>query len=192
MPDDVTDAPTPATEPAQSPPEAPDSPPPAQETDWKAEAERTLREARKWEERAKANANAAKELEQVRKASMSDQEKAVDTARAEARAEVLRTVGGRLVDAEVRVATAGRGIDVDALLDGLDRGRFMTDDGEPDSKAIAQWVDRIAPRQEPAPAGPARASFPDLGQGRRQGTPQPSVASGAALYAAKHGKSNTS
>lgn len=186
MPDESTDAPAPTTDASQSTPEAPpQAPSPAQDTDWKAEAEKTLREARKWEERAKANNNAAKELEQLRKASMSDQEKAVETARNEARTETLRTVGGRLVDAEVRVAAAGRNVDVDALLEGLDRARFLTDDGEPDSKAIAGWVDRVAPKSD---QGTQKPSYPDLGQGRRQATPQPSVASGAALYAAKHAK----
>lgn len=132
------------------------------ETDWKAEA-------RKWEDRAKAaatkataNAAAAKELEQVKQASMSDIEKAVAVARTEATTEALRTVGARLVDAEVRVAAAGRTVDVDALLEGLDRSRFVGDDGEPDRKAIAAWVDRIAPK--PAEGAPA---FPDLGQGAR-------------------------
>jgi hypothetical protein len=37
------------------------------------------------EDRAKANANAAKELEQVRQQSMTDQEKAVEAARIEGR-----------------------------------------------------------------------------------------------------------
>lgn len=188
MPEDApADAPA---APAETPPPAPEpapEPSPAQETDWKAEHEKTLREARKWEERAKSNSTAAKELEQLRKASMSEQEKAVESARSEARSEALRTVGGRLVDAEVKVAAAGRNVDVDALLEGLDRGRFLSDDGEPDSKAITAWVDRIAPKANGEPA----SVFPDLGQGRRQGTAKPSVATGAALYAAKHGKDNT-
>lgn len=147
---------------------------------------------RKQEERAKANAKAAEELDKLRKASMSDQEKAVEQARAEARAETLRTVGSRLVDAELKATVAGRlpAEQLEALLERLDRSHFLTDDGAPDTKAITAWVDRIAPAgQHNDTAAPRRPL--DMGQGRRPGTAQPSVASGAALYAAKHGKQQT-
>lgn len=130
--------------------------------DWRAEAEKWQALARKNEDRAKANAAAAKELDEFRKAAMSDQERAVAEARAAGAAEVRAAFASRLVDAEVRAAAAGRPVDVDALLEGLDRSRFLTDDGEPDTKAIAAWVDRVAPVPE---AG--EPSFPDLGQGVR-------------------------
>jgi hypothetical protein len=82
---------------------------------------------------------------------MSDTEKAVEAARAEARTAALREVGGRLVDAELRAAAAGRPIEVDALLEAVDRSRFITDDGDVDRKALAAWVDRIAPAPTDAP-----------------------------------------
>ncbi len=138
----------------------PDSAPDA-DKDWKAEA-------RKWQERAKsqavnakANAAAARELAELRQQTMTDTEKAVAVARAEARTEALREGASRIVDAEIRAAIAGRSVDVDALLEGLDRNRFVTDDGEPDRKAIIRWVDRIAPdngRVPPVPGGPRGAS----------------------------------
>jgi hypothetical protein len=131
-------------------------------TDWKAEAEKWQTHARKHEDRAKANSAAAKELEQLRQQSMTDQEKAVAAAVAEARTATLREVGTKLVAAELRVATAGRGLDVDALLEGVDPSRFIDDEGEPDRASIAKWVDRIAP---PDPDGTPRV--PDLGQGAR-------------------------
>lgn len=130
--------------------------------DLQAELDKWKAQARKHEDRAKANAAAAKELEQVKQASMSDLEKAVAIARTEARTEALRESGARLVDAEVKAAAAGRGIDIAALLEGLDRTRFLTDDGEPDTDAIAAWVDRIVP-----PRDPNTIDFPDLGQGAR-------------------------
>lgn len=158
MPD--TDAPDTGND-AETKPETTEEPSPdvlqAEVDKWKALS-------RKHEEKAKANAAAAKELEQVRMSSMSDQEKAVETARAEARAEALREVGSVRVDDAVRIAAAGREVDVDALLEGLDRSRFLTDDGQPDTDAVTAWVDRIAPVKEATP------SFPDLGQGAR-GTP---------------------
>lgn len=131
-------------------------------SDLTAELEKWKSQARKHEQRAKANAEAAKELEKLRSESMTEQERAVEAAKAATRAEILVEVGSRLVDAEVRAAAAGRSVDVDALLDGLDRSRFLSDDGEPDRDAIASWVDRIAPQGNDTP--PPRV---DLGQGVR-------------------------
>lgn len=133
------------------------------EVDWKAEAEKHKSLARKWEERSKANAAAQKELEQLRQASMSDTEKAVEIAKQQARNEVLAEIGGELVAMAVRAAVADRNVDADALLEGLDRSRFITDDGRADLDAINSWVDRIAPKTE--------TGFPDLGQGARKSLP---------------------
>lgn len=129
------------------------------ETDWKAEAEKWQALSKKNEQRAKENSTAAKELEKLRSESMTEQERAVEQAREQAIRETQTTFAGRLVDAEVRVAAAGRGLDIDALLEGLDRTRFITDDGEADRDAIATWVDRIAPPPEPR-------TSPDLGTRR--------------------------
>lgn len=153
--------------PADAP--APETPPPATGTtdapDLAAEVEKWKSLARKHEDKAKANSAAAKELEQVKQATMSDLEKAVALARTEARTEALREVGVARVDDAVRVAAAGRTVDVDALLEGLDRTRFVGDDGEPNRDAIAAWVDRIAPK--PAEGTTPTPGFPDLGQGAR-------------------------
>lgn len=130
--------------------------------DLAAEVEKWKAQARKHEDRAKANAKAQQELEQLRQASMSDTEKAVEVARQQARAEVLAELGGQLVETEVRAAVTGRGVDADALLEGLDPTRFLGDDGKPDRAAIVAWVDRIAPK-------PANGFVPDLGQGTRGG-----------------------
>lgn len=132
-------------------------------TDHKAEAEKWKALARKHEADFKKT---ARELDGFKQASMSDQEKAVaaavDAARNEARTETLRTVGSRLVDAEVKAAAAGRAVDVEALLEGLDRSRFLDDEGEPNVKAITAWVDRIAPAPQPG-----QTLRVDLGQGNR-------------------------
>lgn len=136
-------------------------------TDWQAEAEKWKGLARKHEDRAKENATAAKELEQLRQQSMSEQEKAVATAKAEGRAEAFRDAAVKVVDANVRAATAGRTVDVDALLDGIDRSRFVTDDGDVDTEAIQQWVDKVIP-----PVSDQRGTpLLDMGQGTRQTGP---------------------
>jgi hypothetical protein len=134
------------------------------DTDHAAEAAKWRELARKHEDRAKANAEAAKELAKLRESSMSETERAVAEAVANARTETLRSVGSRLVDAEVRTAAAGRQVDVDALLEGLDRSRFLDDDGEPKRDEIVAWVDRIAPAN---PDG--TNTVVDLGQGARGG-----------------------
>lgn len=140
-------------------------------TDWKAEARKWEERAKKDAEKAKTASNAVKELEQLKASSMTEQEKLVEQARTEARSVALAEVGGRLVDASVRVAAAGRIPDetVGVLLQGLDRSKFLDDNGEVDEKSIAVFVDGIAPKQtEPEPQG-----FPDLGQGARSGNQMP-------------------
>lgn len=161
-------APTPAepTEPAPTPTGPPTETPatddPAAElAKWKALA-------KKHEDRARANASAATELERVRQESMSETERAVAAARAEGVAEATRALGARLVSAEVRAAAAGRPeAQVDSLLEGMDATKFLGDDGEPDVRAIKAWVGKTLPA---APEGtPTSSPFPDLGQGARTG-----------------------
>lgn len=143
-------------------PEAPE--PTEPQADLGDEGKKALdseRKARRDAERAHKAATA--ELEKLRQQSMTEQEKAVAAARAEGLAEGTRNAGVRLVDAEVRAAAAGRGVDTDALLEGLDRHKFLGDEGEPDRDAITAYIDRIAPAsEEPQPAG-----FPSLEQGAR-------------------------
>lgn len=149
------------------------------ETDWQAKAKELEAEAEKWktqsrknEDRSKENARKAKELDELHKASMTDQDRAIAEAREAGKSEALTTVGSRLVEAEFRVASAGRNLDVDAVLEAVDPARFLTDDGEPDKEAITAWVDRIAPAQteNTEPEGPLGSGI-DLGQGSRQSTP---------------------
>jgi hypothetical protein len=131
--------------------------------------------ARKHEDRAKANAAAAKERDEIRQASMTEQERAVAEATAAARAEVLAEVGSTLVDAEVKtaaanLAAAGRAVDAEALLEGdaLNRAAFLGEDGRPDTTKIAAWLDNVAPKAtEPDQQQPTAPVWPDLGQGQR-------------------------
>lgn len=154
-PDTGTDAPPPEPAATADPP------------DLSAEVEKWKAQARKWEDRAKANSAAAKDLDTLRQQTESDLEKAVRLAREEAARETATQFGTRLVDAELKAALSGRDEDVvKALLENLDRSRFLTPDGEPDSDAIKAWVGRIAPQPE-TPALPGQV---DLGQGSR-GTP---------------------
>lgn len=132
-------------------------------TDTAAEIEKWKKLSRKHEDQAKANAAAAKELETLRQKSMTDQEKAVDDAKTSTRQETLREVGGKLAEASIRVAAAGRNVDVDALVEGIDATKFLDDNGDPDTKAITAWVDRVAP------VGDGKPGKRDLGLGARSG-----------------------
>lgn len=132
-----------------------------EEVDWKAEADKWKAQARKHEERAKTNASAVKDLEQFRQASMTEQEKAVEQAKADARAAAFAEVGAKVAKAEVRAAAAGRLADeqVDTLLDGLNLAAFLDADGEVDRDRITAFIDGIVPKQTD--------TFPDLAQGAR-------------------------
>lgn len=152
----TTEAPDPGTPPAEPEPEQGDG------KDWKAEHDKALANSRKWEDRAKANAGAAKELEELRKQAMSDQERAVAEAQAAGRAEALSEVASEIVDARIEAAAAGRMQETQlaTLLEGLDRTRFLTGDGKVDLAKVQAFVDGIAPAAEPGDP-----EFPDLGQG---------------------------
>lgn len=120
---------------------------------------------------AEREAKAAKaELDKLREQTMSEQERAVSQAKAEGRTEALREAGTRLVDAEVRAAATGRGVDTDALLEGLDRSKFLDAEGEPDRDAIQAWIDRVAPAEQERGDGFHRQA-PDLAQGTRSTAP---------------------
>lgn len=107
------------------------------------------------------NKRLTRELENLRRQHMSEQERAVEEARDSGRTEALRELSSRIVDAELRSAAANRPINVDALLANVDRSKFLTDDGEVDRDALNAWLDELAPVQsETRQAG-------DLGQGAR-------------------------
>lgn len=94
----------------------------------------------------KARKAAEKEIEKLRSAAMSDQEKAIAAAKTDALAEANKAAAPRLVRAELRAAAAEAGVPKDALdgfLEYADLKRFVNDDGEPDSKAIAAAVKRL-------------------------------------------------
>lgn len=178
-----------ASDPPPDPPPDPDppGPPPDPEVDHEAEAAKWRSLARKHEERAKANAKAQKELDDLKAASATEQDRAVLAAKAEGRSEALSSVGTKLVDAELRAAAAGRLDDKqrDALIEGLDRSRFLNDDGDVDTDKVKALIEGIA---GPKSDKDTKPPFPNLGQGRRPvGDPTPSVASGRDLFEERKG-----
>jgi len=169
MPDEPVPPPAPTT-----PPPAPPATPPATGDDLgdagkqaldRMKAERT--EAQKTAKKAQA------ELEQLRAASMSEQEKAVKEAEARGRAATVAEFGSRLVDAEFRSLTVGRVLTPDALLS-FDRSTFLSDDGQVSRDDLKTWVEANSSEVgNPRPTGNAD-------QGAR-GAPLPTDARSADL-----------
>jgi len=103
------------------------------------------------------------QLDELRRAQMTDQEKAIDEAKAATRAEVLEQVGSKVAAAEFKAAAATVGLGDDqlqTLLGGLDLKAFLTADGDVDADKVKSFIDGIAPTQ-----GAGRPA--DLGQGAR-------------------------
>lgn len=205
-PDTGNPTPPAQTQPAQ-PPAQPAQPEPAATVDptlqaemdrLRGEVDKWKNQARKHEGRATANATAQAELERLRLESMTEQERVVEQTRVEARAEVMREFGVRLVQTEFRAAAAGR-IEDDRLatvLEAVDLSKFITADGEPDTDKVKAFVDGMAPKQAepskddpkgdenngqqpPAATAPAQpAGLPplhgqDIGQGAGRAEPIP-------------------
>jgi hypothetical protein len=159
-------------------PETP--PPPTAENVARLEAalekERELRKAREKD---------LSEFKSQQRQSMTDAERALAEAREQAAAEVRTQYGARLARTEYIAEAAKRnpGYDVAAVLDDINLARFIGDDGEPDSKAIAASVARLVPEatatgpaQPPAFDGGARTTAPagpDMNRLIRQAAGQP-------------------
>lgn len=108
---------------------------------------RALQEVRREAREAKARLKAATaELEKVRAASMTEQEKAVAQAKTAGATEAARAAAPRLVRAELRASAAEAGLTKDALagfLEYADLSRFVGDDGEVDDRAISAAIKKL-------------------------------------------------
>lgn len=157
--------------------------------DEPAEVERLrseLQKARKWEDRAKANADAAKRLAELEAASATDLEKAVKAARDEGRTEVLTVANARLVNAEARAAAAELRFKNPALaIKAVDLSSIeVNDDGEVDAAAVRAALAELA-KAEPYLVGDGRPKG-DADQGARstaKAEPTPGIGRLQAAYA---------
>ncbi|SDM46570.1 hypothetical protein SAMN04487981_101610 [Streptomyces sp. cf386] len=142
----------PAAPPAATPPAGGDG------TDWKAEA-------RKWEDRAKANKTAADELEALKAANMSEQEKAVKAAKADGRTAALAEAAPQIAQARLEAAAARAGVDLGEFAEFIDLTKFVGDGGQVDDKAIQAAVTKFS---KLAPKGAGRSGG-DMGGGGGSG-----------------------
>jgi len=146
-----------------------ETPPPSEpapvDTDWQAEANKWKAAARKHEDRAKANFQAAKELETLKESQLSDTDKAVKEAEARGQAAAIAQFGQKIAAAELKAALAGLIPDPAGVIEDLNLAKFVTDTGDVDADAVA------ALREKYALLAPAKnAPAPNLHQGR-QGPP---------------------
>lgn len=114
------------------------------------------REARKAAEKQARDAQA--ELDKLRTASMSEQEKAVAQARAEGKEEAFKDATARLVRAEVRAAGAKKLADPSDAIGLLDLDSFVDDKGEVDTKAITSAIDALVKSKPYLSAKPGNGS----------------------------------
>lgn len=175
----------------------------ADTTDWKAEAEKYKALSRKHEARAKENSGAAKERDELRKQSMTEQEKAVEEASAKARTEERVRLAGKLARQGFLAAAAGRLPNAAGVAEDLNLSKYVGEDGEIDEKGLAELVDRLAP---PKPAksdtddsddsGAKKAKrgtgrgFDQGARGTGQSRGESSVAAGRELWTQRKQKTN--
>lgn len=130
------------------------------EKDWRTDLDLAVAEVEKWkglsrkhEDNAKKYAPKAKKWDEHETASKSDADKAIDTARTEARAEALRESGQKaarsILSASLKAAKVN---DVDDILDDLNLAKFVDDDGEINQDAIDKAIARFSPSKPGAPS----------------------------------------
>lgn len=146
---------TPEATPAQEPPAAestsPETPPTVEEL--QAKLEEVTKESRKWETRSKENHQAKTELEKQRQAAMTDAERAVSEAEERGRTAAASEFGQELARTRFD-AIAGRrnaAFDTAQALEYVDLGKFLSEDGRPDDKAITAAVERLVPAPADGP-----------------------------------------
>jgi hypothetical protein len=117
-----------------------------------------------------ARKDAEAKLAAAQQASMTEQERAVATARAEGKAEAEALAAQRLAAAEFRILAAGRLANPEGALAVIDMSKLVQKNGEPNRQAIAALVEQLAPQQAAGnghviPAGARTAPAPAAGQG---------------------------
>ncbi len=104
-------------------------------TDYKAEAERLKAEKRSLEAN---NKRLAKERDDLKAAGMTADEKALNDAKNEGKAEGIKAAGAKLARAEVKAALAGLidPADMADIIEDIDLSKYVKDDGDVDEDAV--------------------------------------------------------
>ncbi|MEV6551755.1 hypothetical protein AB0M57_23995 [Streptomyces sp. NPDC051597] len=113
-------------------------------------------ELEKWKRLSRENEKrwkqASKELEGIRHTQMTDQEKALEAARAEARQAALNEVGTSLAEAEIRMQASAAGVTAPTAY--LDLSRFVAEDGRADRERVTELIASLSRPQAKEPEFP--------------------------------------
>jgi hypothetical protein len=154
----------------------------------------------------------AEKYQQLVAASQTEHERAVAEAHRQGRVEALTEAGTQLVDQWLRVAIGDRlpKESVDALLEPLDRKRFLNQSGAVDTDRVYAYAASVAPAapqqqqgqqqpagqgtgqqpvQQPQPLVPAPPRAPDFGQGQPTSPPRNPLEAGRERARARFAKS---
>ncbi|WP_052371956.1 hypothetical protein [Amycolatopsis taiwanensis] len=161
---DSTGQQQPASPPAQDEKSTQDE----QDRDYRKLYEQAVAQSRKWESRAKENSSKAKKWDQAEEANRTEAEKnQVRAEEAEARVKAALTSA---INAEIRAAAHGWATPADAPRYLDDKDRYIGEDGEIDTAAIAEDVAAVLKdRPHLAAESGRRGPNPDPGQGARGG-----------------------
>ncbi len=162
-----------------------DQPEPAR-TFSQAELDRVIEDRLKRERKKYTDYDAlktkAEQYDALMAESATDQERAVNDAKQQARSEVMAEVAAERVKAAITTATGGAltADDLAARLEFVNTAAFLADDGSVDTDKVSSFVATLAPPREPQ-------RWPDFGQGKRDPVEtKPSVAAGRDLYKQTH------
>jgi hypothetical protein len=144
---------TPAAPAQEQQPKAEEPATPLTVEELQAKLEEATKESRKWETRSKENHQAKTELEKQRKAAMTDAERAVSEAESRGRTAATAEFGKELAQTQFDALAGRRNPDFDSAkaLEYVDLGKFLGEDGRPDTKAISAAVERLVPAPADGP-----------------------------------------
>jgi hypothetical protein len=129
------------------------------------EQERAARKAA--EKEAKRAKDLQAELDRLREDQMSEQEKAVTQARKEGAAEALKEANERIARSEAKALATGKTRDPEVAVQLLgDLAEFVTEDGDVDTDAMSEALDRLVEEKDYLAVGD-RQPVPDVDQGAR-------------------------
>ena len=135
-------------DPANPPAPTPPTPEPPAPPDLGEAGKKALDNERAARKEAEARAKKLDdELAELRKSQMSDQEKAIEAARAAAASEAVRPYEARLIRTEARAAAAVKGLDPDLAVALIDLSKITVTNGEPDLDEIDKALDAAAEKK---------------------------------------------
>lgn len=115
--------------------------------DWQAEAEKWKGFARKHEDNWKS---VSKERDELKASTMTDAEKAIEQAKAEARTQTFAEVNKRIGAAELKAAAATAGASLpESVLSLMDTSPIVNADGSTNTDLINQILSGLTPNQQP-------------------------------------------